>query len=278
MIEWGESYFSKQNIDSPKKTIEWIIRQSLGYDRLSLYTKYDRPFTETELDSIRAMVKRRAAGEPLQYILGSWDFYGLNLKCDQRALIPRPETEDMVHQIVMHYQQKKLLPGKIIDVGTGTGAIALALAKEFKESKVVGVDISADAIELAKFNSIRNKVDNVEFYQADMLSVIPNGKYDLVVSNPPYISAAEYQTLQREIKYYEPQSALTDFSDGFIFYKRFVTIFRDIVSDEGEMWLEFGKDQEYQIENLITTNYLSVDFYKDSQRIVRFCKIRMKNN
>lgn len=277
MIEWGEKYFEEKNIESPKLNIELIVRHVLGFDRLALYTKYDRPFNQTELDMIREMVKRRISGEPLQYIIGYTEFVDLDIKCDKRALIPRPETEEMVDSIITGYLKNRNSPSTILDIGTGSGCIALALASEFKSAKVVGIDISQDALDLAKHNAIRNKIENIELHKADILEVAPKGQYDLVVSNPPYIPEKDAETLEPEVIEHEPKMALLK-GDGLVFYERIVTLFKDIVSSNGEMWFEFGKDQEPEIARIVSGKGLKVEFFKDMQKIFRYCRIERNTN
>jgi release factor glutamine methyltransferase len=277
MIEWGEKYFQEKNIESPKLNIELIVRHVLGFDRLALYTKYDRPFNQTELDMIREMVKRRISGEPLQYIIGYTEFVDLDIKCDKRALIPRPETEEMVDSIITGYLKNRNSPSTILDIGTGSGCIALALASEFNDAKVVAIDISQDALDLAKHNAIRNKIENIELHKADILEVAPKGQYDLVVSNPPYIPEKDAETLETEVIDHEPKIALLK-DDGLVFYERIVTLFKDIVSVKGEMWFEFGKDQEPEIARIVSQNSLKVEFFKDMQKIYRYCRIERNPN
>lgn len=273
MIDWGEKYFSGKGVDSPKKTMEWMIGELLSYDRLQLYTRFDRPFTETELEKLREMVKRRAEGEPLQYIMGHWDFYGLDVKCDRRALIPRPETEDMAHEIVTRYKRRKLAPKKVLDIGTGTGALGLVIAREFKEAEVIGVDVSSEAVELSRFNGVRNKCENFTAHRADILATDPKGEYDLVVSNPPYVSKEDYGEVQREIREHEPAIAVTDGADGLTFYRRLVTIFENNVSNEGEMWMEFGKDQEEAVAEMFSKAGGKTELFMDSQKVYRYVRV-----
>jgi release factor glutamine methyltransferase len=153
----------------------------------------------------------------------------------------------------------------------------LALASEFNDAKVVAIDISQDALDLAKHNAIRNKIENIELHKADILEVAPKGQYDLVVSNPPYIPEKDAETLETEVIDHEPKIALLK-DDGLVFYERIVTLFKDIVSVKGEMWFEFGKDQEPEIARIVSQNSLKVEFFKDMQKIYRYCRIERNPN
>jgi release factor glutamine methyltransferase len=184
---------------------ELLLAHALDRERIDLYTDFDRPLTPTELDEYRALVARRAKREPVAYILGEWGFRRLTLGVDERALIPRPETEVVAERILAH-----LLPLEephVLDVGTGTGAIALAVADEHPGAHVTALDVSADALELARENAARTGLD-VEFLQHDLREGLPGGPYDLVVSNPPYVEVTELETLMPDVRDYEPHIAL----------------------------------------------------------------------
>jgi release factor glutamine methyltransferase len=175
----------------------------LGLSRIQLYTEHDRPLTEAEAAEARALLARRGRREPLAYVLGEWGFRNLTVTTDRRALVPRPETETLVERCLA------LLDGldrpRVLDVGTGTGAIALAIASEHPGARVTGVDVSADAVALARENAARTGV-HAEFRQAGFEAA--EGEWELVVSNPPYVSPVEYATLEPEIREWEPRDAL----------------------------------------------------------------------
>ncbi len=184
---------------------ELLLAHTLGRPRIELYTDFDRPLTTDELDAYRELVARRARHEPVAYILGEWGFRRLTLTVDRRALIPRPETEIVVERALAH------LPGTdapaVLDVGAGTGAIALAIADEHPGARVTAIDVSADALALARENAARTGIA-VEFLQHDLEHGLPGGPYDLVVSNPPYVEPAELGTLMPDVRDYEPHVAL----------------------------------------------------------------------
>ena len=198
-------YLTARGIDTPRVDAELLLGHALELQRIELYTQHDRPVTEAERTRARDLVRRRGEREPLAYVLGDWDFRRLTLKTDKRALVPRPETEVVVERCLV------LLDGtsepRIVDVGTGTGAIALALKHERPDAHVTATDRSADALALAAENARENALE-IELVETDLLEGLP-GPFDLVVSNPPYVAENELEALEPELAY-EPQDALVD--------------------------------------------------------------------
>jgi release factor glutamine methyltransferase len=206
VLKGATDYLAKQGVDSPRVDAELLLARALRLQRIELYTQHDRPLTEAERNHARELVQRRGRREPLAYVLGDWDFRHLTLKTDARALVPRPETEIVVERCLA------LLEGterpRIVDVGTGTGAIALALKHERPDAHVTATDVSVEALTLAQENAAATGLD-VELRQADLLDGV-EGRFDLVVSNPPYVGAAEVSGLQPEVADWEPRGALVD--------------------------------------------------------------------
>ena len=184
---------------------ELLLAHSLGRERIELYTDFDRPLSDAELDEYRALVARRAGREPVAYILGEWGFRRLTLTVDRRGLIPRPETEIVVERCLARLHEVDA--PRVLDVGTGTGAIALALADELPGARVTAIDVSADALALARENVARTGLD-VELLEHDLRSGLPAGPWDLVVSNPPYVEPEELGTLMPDVREFEPHVAL----------------------------------------------------------------------
>jgi release factor glutamine methyltransferase len=184
---------------------ELLLAHTLGRQRIELYTDFDRPLSSQELDAYREAVARRARHEPVAYILGEWGFRRLTLKVDRRALIPRPETEIVVERALSHL--RGLDAPEVLDVGTGTGAIALAIADEQPGASVTAIDVSTDALALARENVERTGLA-VELLEHDAAGGLPGGPYDLVVSNPPYVEPTELETLMPDVRDYEPHIAL----------------------------------------------------------------------
>ena len=206
VLAGATDYLAKRGVESARLDAERLLARALGLSRIELYTQHDRPLTEAERDAARELVQRRGAREPLAYVLGDWDFRRLTLRTDARALVPRPETEIVVERCL------DLLRGvdepRVLDVGTGSGAIALALAHEHPGARVVATDASQAALDLAEENAHEHGLD-VTFVQADLLDGL-DGSFDLVVSNPPYVEAEELAALEPEVRDWEPRSALVD--------------------------------------------------------------------
>lgn len=208
-------------------------------------------------------------GYPLQYAIGKWNFYGLDLLVDKRALIPRYETEILVDLIINDNSNNK----KILDIGTGSGAISLALSKNLKDSKIIGVDISKNAIDLANENKIKLNINNVEFKESDIFSNIDD-KFDIIVSNPPYINKEDFEKLDKKL-YYEPQNALYGGEDGLYFYKKIIKNAKNFLNKNGKIYLEIGYNQKDSISNLLEEyGYKQIKSYKDFNdfdRIIKAC-------
>jgi release factor glutamine methyltransferase len=206
VLKGATDYLAARGVASPRVDAELILARALGLRRIELYTQHDRPLTQDERAAARVLVQRRGQREPLAYVLGDWDFRRLTLKTDARALVPRPETEIVVERCLA------LLAGiespRIVDVGTGTGAIALSLAQELPDASVSATDISSDALALARENAAANELD-VVFAEGDLLAGL-TGPFDLVVSNPPYVGASELAGLEPEVREWEPYGALVD--------------------------------------------------------------------
>ncbi|MFR2610783.1 peptide chain release factor N(5)-glutamine methyltransferase [Anaerococcus obesiensis] len=221
---------------------------------------------ENELKIINDKINE---GYPLQYAIGKWNFYGLDLLVDKRALIPRYETEILVDLIINDNSNNK----KILDIGTGSGAISLALSKNLKDSKIIGVDISKKAIDLANENKIKLNINNVEFKESDIFSNIEE-KFDIIVSNPPYINKEDFEKLDNKL-YYEPQNALYGGEDGLYFYKKIIKNAKNFLNKNGKIYLEIGYDQKDSISDLLEEyGYKQIKSYKDFNdfdRIIKAC-------
>lgn len=215
---------------------ELLLAHALGRSRIELYTDLDRPLTTAELDAYRALVSRRARREPVAYILGEWGFRRLTLAVDRRALIPRPETEIVVERALARLTGRDA--PAVLDVGTGTGAIALALADEHPGARVTAVDVSPDALALARENAARTGLA-VELLRHDLTTGLPGGPYDLVVSNPPYVEPAELETLMPDVRDYEPHLALVGTGATEAVARAAV----DVLAPGGWLVLEVGEGQ-----------------------------------
>jgi release factor glutamine methyltransferase len=264
-------YFEKQGVDSPRLTIELLLAHLLKKKRMQLYMEFERDLDETTLEALRGMVKRRVAGEPLQYITGETEFSGLRLMVDRRVLIPRPETELLVEVVGKRLKTedgRQKTGAKIVDVGTGSGAIAIALAKKFPEAEVIALDASRDALEVARGNATLHKVEkNIRFLESDLLQNLSDSLCaDVIVSNPPYIADGEMAKLPKEVRDFEPVRALAAGEDGLKVIRRLVMDARRILSPSGFMALEIGAGQRATVEEFFgQQGYDAVEIVKDLQ-------------
>ena len=237
VLKGATDYLAARGVDTPRVDAEWILSRALGLSRIELYTQHDRPLTDAERAHARALVQRRGTREPLAYVLGDWDFRRLTLKTDTRALVPRPETEVVVERCLA------LLDGvaapRVVDVGVGTGAIALALKDERPDAQVIATDLSEDALSLAGENAAANGLD-VELVHADLLAGL-EGPFALVVSNPPYVGAAELPALPPEVRDFEPAGALVDEGQTLRLAEQATRVL------EGFLVLEVHEDRAHEI-------------------------------
>lgn len=256
-------YLEKYGVPNPKLDTEYIFSEVLSVNRNILNMSMAREITEENKNKIKEMLIARGKNrKPLQYILGEWEFYGYPFKTDERALIPRADTEILVEQCKILMYDK--LSCDILDIGTGSGAISISLAKELPNSKILGLDISDKAIELANENKILNQVENVEFIISDLFQNIQGKKFDLIVSNPPYISLKEYKTLMPEVKNYEPQNALTDLNDGLYFYEEITKQASEYLKENAYLAFEIGYNQANNIKEIFNKyNFNLISLIKD---------------
>ncbi len=247
-----------------------LLAEALQQDRTYLVINYNLAVPEEVLARFHALVKRRSAGEPLQYILGRQEFFGLEFEVNSAVLIPRPETELIVEEVLRLAQ--KINEPRIIDVGTGSGCIAVTLAREISEAKIIATDISPEALQVAARNAEKQAVqDRLEFVHCDLLSgIAANAKVDFIVSNPPYIAPEEMPALQREVRDWEPHNALTDFQDGLNFYRRLLIEAPGYLQSGGYLIFEMGYQQAETIKALVDrTVWREPKALRDLQGIVR---------
>jgi release factor glutamine methyltransferase len=253
LILWSAEYLGGKGVERARLDGEHILAHALGLGRLDLYLQYDRPLTPEELDSLRPLLKRRAAREPLQYILGSQPFRELDLEVDRRVLIPRPETEVLVGEVLAWARAREDGPLDVLDIGTGSGAIALSLALEGSFRKVVGTDLMAEALEVATRNrTAAGLEDRVELRQgADYTALAGDERFDIVVSNPPYVAEPERGTLEPEVADWEPGTALFAGIDGLDVVRRIVAGAPAMLRDGGLLALEVGAGQTGAVAGLL---------------------------
>lgn len=241
------AFFEKHKIPDARLDAQYLLAHGLNMKRMDLYLNFDKPLSETELDSLRPLVARRAKREPLQHIIGNTSFRGHLIQCDTRALIPRPETEMMVDLI---QELAPLKPHqKLFDIGTGTGALAIAFAKEFPELKVWASDISTDALSLAKTNATANQVDKISFIESNLWENFPEEKAHVIVANLPYIPDNEKESLQEEVQFFDPHLALFGGPDGLKWIRLLLEGSQKRLASNAYILLEIAPGQEKLLES-----------------------------
>ena len=263
LINWAESYFKEKGFENPRSEIEWLLRAVLKCNRMDVYLRFEEPLSQSQLATLRSWVKRRLEREPLQYITGFCDFYGREFSVNEHVLIPRPETERLIDTALE--KVKGLDSPSILDIGAGSGCIATTLGLEILGSTVLGIDVSEDAIGIANKNKEKLEAENVSFQKMNILEQRPEGEFDVLVSNPPYIPKGEMDGLMKDVKDFEPTVALTDQKDGLIFYKRFAEVGKEVVKSGGWIILEVGlEDHPSAVKNIFSeSGFPDTELIKD---------------
>jgi release factor glutamine methyltransferase len=267
-IQKSADFLAKRGVESPRLQTELLLAHLLKMPRMNLYLNFERSLTPAETDAMRELVLRRSKREPLQHIIGSTSFCGFEIVVNRHALVPRPETELLAEE---GWKFLMSLGGEpsALDFGTGTGCIAIALAAKSPKAKIVALDVSAEAIALAKENTARNQVtERIGFLQGDGLAALNESQFDLIISNPPYIPTAEIETLQLEVRDFDPHSALDGGVDGLDFYRMFTATAKPFLKPSGKIMLEFGDGQAEAIRRLFEIEKWIVEAVKEdySQR------------
>jgi release factor glutamine methyltransferase len=267
VLQSAAAYFKKHNIENPRLNAEHLVAHVLGRTRMELYLDFERELTEAELAPLRELAKRRSQGEPLQHLVGTVEFCGLVFLCDNRAMVPRPETEELVEFLKSEIRNPK---SDILDVGTGSGVIALSLAAKFPEAKIVAVDISEDALALARENAIRlNLSDHVRFLKSDLVENV-EGTFDLIVANLPYIAAQDRRTLSREVLH-DPDVALFGGARGDELVRELIEQAPACLRPGGMLSLEIGLGQSEQLLSILAEKkYRDICSENDYSGVTRF--------
>ncbi|TFH02928.1 MAG: peptide chain release factor N(5)-glutamine methyltransferase [Calditrichales bacterium] len=275
LIEKTSHYFKQKEIENPRLNAERLLAHLLGIDRIQLYLQFDRHLSQTEISKFRDFVRRRANREPLQYITGGTEFMGLPFKVTPGALIPRPETEILVERTLLLQADYGVTAPKVLDIGTGSGCIAISLAHHWQESQIIATDVSEESLNLARENAQLNGVsDSIAFLNHNILTdtVDPFKEVDIVVSNPPYISQEEFPDLDREVKDFEPRVALTDDGNGLGFYRKIFSLFEAGLACKF-MLVELSGTQTKEILNQAQKISQNVHIFDDLAGIPRVLQI-----
>ena len=267
VLQATTAYLKKRNVENPRLNAEHLMAHALGRKRIELYLDFERELAETELAPLRGLVKRRSEGEPLQHLLGTVEFCGLTFLCDKRALVPRPETEQLVEFVESRIENRQL---RIVDVGTGSGVVALSLAAKIPEAKVLGVDVSEDALALAQENAARlNLSERVQFLKRRLLENAEDA-FDLIVANLPYISIQDRHTLSPEVLH-DPEVALFAGAQGDELVRELIDQARFRLRPGGLLALEIGLGQsEGLLSALAEKNYRDISSKNDYNGVTRF--------
>jgi release factor glutamine methyltransferase len=262
-------YFQKRNIDNPRLNAEHLLAHVLGRKRIDLYLEFERLLPESELIPLRELVRRRGAGEPLQHLLGTVEFCGRTFRCDKRALVPRPETEQLAELLISHFKSE-VAYCRMVDVGTGSGVIALTLAAEFAKAEIVGVDISEDALMLARENAERlGLTDRVRFLRSNLLESVQPG-FHLIVANLPYVSTEDRQKLSREVLH-DPEVALFAGVRGDELVRQLIAQAPSWLQPGGMLGMEIGIGQSNTLQAALEEkNYRDIWTEKDYSGVIRF--------
>ncbi|WP_298432335.1 peptide chain release factor N(5)-glutamine methyltransferase [Geobacter sp.] len=238
VLDWTREYLAEKGVENARLETEWLLGAALGLDRVGLYVNFDKPLNQHELAAIRGLVARRARREPLQYILGSQEFFGLDFEVSPAVLIPRHDTEVLVEEALRRTPNA----GSILDIGVGSGCIAVALAKNLPDARVWGVEQSPEAMALARQNVARHGV-RVTLFEGSLFEPFGDQRFDLIVSNPPYIPTTDLEALQPEVREYEPRAALDGGADGLDFYRAIVPVAPEHLNPGGWLLVELGIGQ-----------------------------------
>jgi release factor glutamine methyltransferase len=276
LLNWGSDYLAARGFDEARLHVDLLLAHVLGVRRLDLYLQFDRPLSAAELARFKSLFKRRLNHEPLQYVTGETEFMGLPLWVDRSVLIPRPETELLVETAVAILKTTGKESPEVLDLGTGSGNIAIALAHFLPNLSVTAVDVSGEALATAARNLARHGVKNVRLEQMDLFGPdLEERHFDLVVSNPPYVSAAEYPTLQAEVRDFEPRVATTDDADGLRFLKRICPLAAATLNVGGAVLVELSYAHgDRAVEIARDAGLSSVDLVDDYAGVRRVLRAR----
>jgi release factor glutamine methyltransferase len=272
MIRWSTKFLESKSFVSPRLDTELLLCHILGCRRIDLYLRFDQPLSRKELSDYKAVLIRRLHHEPVAYILGYKDFMALKFKVEPSVLIPRPETECLVERVLEFTRDNKNEPLRILEMGTGSGCIGISLLHELPQSHLLGWDISKEAIRISQDNAVLNGIEpsRFEFQSKDALSEkswMELGKFDIIISNPPYISAKEKELLSPSVIKFEPELALIADQEGLAFYNCFAKHARPCLSERGKMFFEIGANQAQEVCSVLTSyGWRNIEVRKDYSR------------
>jgi len=287
LMKFAIDFLQEKGIEEARRNAELLLAHALKCPRIDLYTNPTKNISKREFTLYKDLLERRINREPLQYIVGTANFMGLLLRVDTRVLIPRPETESLVEQVMLlcgSMDQQKTIT--ILDIGSGSGNIPIALAKYVKRCEVISIDVSEDALEIARFNALLHEVaDRIDFRKISVFEPIDQillQRFNILVSNPPYVSSEEWDELQMEIRRYEPKQAVSDGKDGYEFHRRILELAPYLLRAEGWLALELGFGQIDEVVKMLRSqNFGNIGVSDDLEGLPRVvvaqCNPRFRN-
>lgn len=280
LINWSTQYLKENGVKNPRTSSEILLSFTLNLKRIDLYLKYDEIINKEKVTNFKEFIKRRAQKEPLQYIIGITEFMSIPFKVNPTVFIPRPETELLVEQI-MDISKRKWKNEKVVnilDIGTGSGNIAISFAKYINNSHIIAIDISDDILKIAEENAKMNDVtEKITFKKLSIFDAnqIDFENINIVASNPPYISLNDYLNLEDEVRHYEPEICLQDYGNGLTFFKIICEKSKEWLIDNGFLFMEMGFGESQDVYNIIKSyGFSNIKILKDYQQIDRviFCE------
>ncbi len=254
ILEWTTQFFTEKGIDTPRLDAEVLLADTLDFQRIQLYARFDRPMADEELAHYRSLVKRRAAREPVSHICGHREFWSLDFQVDANVLTPRPDTEVLIQETLDRIAEFDDPSIRVADIGTGSGVIAVVLATEYPDLELWATDIDTDALDIARGNATAHDVDDrIHFAQGDLLDALPDdgAPFDIIVSNPPYIADDERDDLPPEVRDFEPPQALFSGDDGLDHIRRLIPESLSALRPGGWLIFELGHQQGAAVEELL---------------------------
>lgn len=282
ILDISTKYLESKGIESPRLNAEWLLAHTLGKERIDLYLQFDKLLSESEKDEYRSLLKERLNNKPLQYIIGEVDFMGIRLNVDKNVLIPRPETEQLIEKALERLKSDNGKAFKILDVGTGSGNMAIALAKFLPAAIITAIDVSAEIIAIAKANAVKNEVaDRIEFFVHNIKSdEFTHSGYDMIISNPPYIALDTMSSLSPDIREWEPELALTDFADGLDMINEVIKMSMGRLNEDGLILIEIGgNSQSDPLRKMLSeAGYSNIKIEPDYNSLARFASGVLKQH
>lgn len=265
VLTWTVGYLTEKGVENARREAEWLLCEATGLDRMGLYLNFDKPLQDDELAAYRSMVARRGKREPLQHILGSQEFDGHEFIVSKDVLIPRYDTETLLEEALRQAPTART----VLDIGTGSGCIAISLALRLPHAAITAVDLSPDALSVAQHNAERNNAQ-IEFLLGSFFQPVVGRRFDLIVSNPPYITHADLATLQLEVRDFEPRLALDGGPDGLDAYRVLAAEARHHLETNGWLLLEIGAGQDKDVAGLLAdAGFDAIVTVPDSAGILR---------